>query len=199
MKKSIWLVSLMTLALMGVTLAAYGQDNPAPTGDNGQPAMGPGSDGGMMGGGMVDKLKDKLGLSADQVTKLKDLFKANMEKMKPLRDQMKIDMDTLQQKVDAKASDGDLKKVLDALSADRKSMAASRENMQDQMRAIFTVQQQAKFALSLQNRAAGMRGKMGQMRQGWKKGGKGNQEGNPSGTNAPGNAQGGNGGGNDNQ
>src|SRR5260221_141962 len=91
-------------------------------------------EGSMMGnekGGVnqVEKMKEKLGLSDSQASKLKDLFKKQREDMTPLRDQMKIDMDTLQQKVDMKAPDSEIKKLLDKLDADRKGMESGREKM----------------------------------------------------------------------
>ena len=172
-------------------MAVYGQDNPAPKGDSDQPAMGGGMEnggpgGGMMGEGRVDQWKEKLGLSDEQVSKLKDLFKSQMDIMKPLRDQMKIDMDTLQQKVDAKASDADLKKVLGTLSADRKNLDSARQKMEDQVRGILTPTQQAKFVLGLNNKGKQMMKKMWNQRHGKGKG-PGNDSGNPpSDSNAPG-------------
>jgi len=197
MRRTIWLAGLMAATLAGVTVAArtaYADDSQAPSGDNGKPSMGqgtdPGPDGGMMGGDQMDKMKEKLGLTDDQVSKLKNLFKSQMEANKPLRDQMKIDMDTLQQKVDMKASDGDIQKLLDKLDGEQKEMQASREKMKDQWKAILTPTQQAKMVLGMQKRGMGMMKKMWNQRHG-----KGNAPGNgggnpPPGGNAP--AQGGN-------
>ena len=137
----------------------------------------------MMDGSRMDKLKEKLGLSDDQVSKLKDLFKSQGETMKPLRDQMKIDMDTLQQKVDTKASDGDVKKLLDKLEADQKEMQAGREKMKDQLRAILTPTQQAKMVLGMRKMGMGMMERW-KGRHGLKKDGK---DGSPAG--GDGNAQ----------
>ncbi len=168
MKKSIiWAALLVVLAWSPAALSLA--DDSAPAGGDDHPGMGHGMDGGMMGGGHLDKLKEKLGLTNDQAAKLKDVFKSQMEANKPLRDQMKIDVDTLQQKVDAKASDADIKKLLDKLETDNKQMQAGREKMKDQLRAILTPTQQAKMVL-------GMR-KMGMMERwkdhhGWKKDGK---------------------------
>ncbi len=146
MKK--WTVwgSLLVALTFGFALSAHADDDPGGPGGEKPAAMdgngGPdGMQGGMMGG-HFDKMKEKLGLSDSQASQLKDLFKKQGEDMKPLRDQMKIDMDTLQQKVDAKASDGDVKKVLDALSADRKGMDAARQKMEDSVREILSPTQQ---------------------------------------------------------
>lgn len=178
MNKNFWLVTLMTAVLAGTSLTAYAQDDPAPKGDPDQPAMGRGMDnggpgGGWMGGGHLGKLKEKLGLTDDQISKIKDLFKSQREAMTPLKDQMKIDMAILQQKVDTKASDGDLKKLLDKLDGEQKQMQASREKMKDQMRSILTPTQQAKFVLGMKKRGGMMRGKMGKGRPGWGKKGTG--------------------------
>jgi Spy/CpxP family protein refolding chaperone len=168
MNKKIWLSALMAGALAGSALTVFAQDAPPPAGDNGgqtsgdnngpqggnghgRPGMGPGGP----QGGMVmnpDKLKDKLGLTDDQVTQMKDLFRTQMAAGKTIQDQMKLDIDTLQQKVDAKASVAELQKSLDALAADRKAMQASRENMETQVNKILTTVQQAKLILGMQNR-----------------------------------------------
>ncbi len=121
-------------------------------------------EGSMMGnekGGVnqVEKMKEKLGLSDSQASKLKDLFKKQREDMTPLRDQMKIDMDTLQQKVDMKAPDSEIKKLLDKLDADRKGMESGREKMKDQLRAILSPTQQAKLVLGMRSKGMEMMGK----------------------------------------
>jgi len=146
MKKNVWLAVLMAAALAGAWQVVRAQDDPAPKGDGDKPALCHGmNNGGEMGMGPMGRLREKLGLTDEQATQIKDLFKKQMESNQPLRDQMKIDMDTLQQKVDMKASDGDLKKLLDKLDGEQKQMQASREKMKDQLRAILTPAQQAKF------------------------------------------------------
>jgi Spy/CpxP family protein refolding chaperone len=191
MNKRIWLSALMAGTLVGSALTVFAQDSQPSAGDNGPQA---GEEGGHSGmgaggpqGGMMmnpEKLKDRLGLTDVQIAQMRNLFKSQMEANQSLRDKMKIDMDTLKQKVDAKASDGDLKKVLDALSADRKTMEANRQKMEDKVRHILTPLQQAKMVLGMQARG-------GQMMEKWMqnhKGGKnkaGDNEGGDSG-NAPG-------------
>lgn len=187
MKKKIWLAGLMAAALAGAAWTAYADDNQAPAGSDDKPAMGQGMDpdGGMMGGEHMDKMKEKLGLTDDQASKLKDLFKNQMEANKPLRDQMKIDMDTLQQKVDMKASDGDIKKLLDKLDGEQKQMQASRDKMKDQLRSILTPTQQAKMVLGMRQMGMGMMEKW-KGRHGGKMGGKkGGPGGNDNGQTAP--------------
>jgi Spy/CpxP family protein refolding chaperone len=176
MKKKIWLAGLMAATLVGAALTAYADDDQAPAGGDDKPGMGQGMDDGMggdmMDGDHMDRMKEKLGLTDDQVSKLKDLFKSQMEANKPLRDQMKIDVDTLQQKVDMKASDGDIKKLLDKLDAEQKQMQDSREKMKDQLRSILTPTQQAKMVLGMRKMGMGMMNRW-KGHNGWKKNGKG--------------------------
>ncbi len=154
-----WLAVLSTVLLMGSAVLVYADEDMAPTGDG--TAMEQGDGPHEMGDGRFGKrMKEKLGLTEDQATKLKDLMKSQMEKNKPLMDQVKIDMDVLQQKVDTKASDTDVKSALDKLSADRKTMESARETSMEKAKAILNPTQQAKFILS-------MRG----MRKGWGQGG----------------------------
>ena len=156
MNNKIWLAGIMAATLAGLTLAVNADDSQAPAGDKDQPAMGQGMDGGMMSMGPMSRMKEKLGLSDDQAAKVKDLFKSRMEANKPLRDQMKIDVDTLQQKVDTKASDGDIKKLLDKLDSEQKQMQSSRDKMKDQLRSILTPTQQAKMVLGMRKMGMGM-------------------------------------------
>jgi len=169
MRKWTFLGSLMAVLMAGAYLMAYAKDSQK------GPACCAGmmcdmGGGGMMGHGM-DKLKDKLGLTDDQATKMKDLFKNHMEETQPLRDQMKVDMDTLRLKVHSKASDGEIKKLLDTLSADRDKMESGRKTMEKKVREILNPTQQAKFLVSMRDRGMGMMGK--RMGQRWDKDGKG--------------------------
>jgi len=153
MKNKFLLVGLFAAVLAGSSLTVQAQDHPAPAGDNGSQAGAPGvQPGGWPQGGIdLEKMKEKLALTEDQVSKLKDVLKIQMESEKSIRDQMKIDMDILQKKVDSNASEADLKKILDILAADRKAMEANRQKMEDMAREILTPLQQAKMI-------SGMRG-----------------------------------------
>lgn len=192
MNRKIWLAGLLAASLIGAAWTAYADDDQAPAGGD-PPAMGQGMDGGMGGGWMMDRAKKNLGLTDDQASKMKDLFKSQMEANKPLRDQMKIDMDTLQQKVDLKASDADIKKLLDKLDGEQKEMQASRDKMKDQMREILTPTQQAKMVLGMRRMGMGrMHGWKGHGHPGWNKDGKkdgkdGNSGGDGDSQPAPGN------------
>jgi Spy/CpxP family protein refolding chaperone len=159
--------SLATAMFLGYGLAKAQDQNP-PTDDQGgdHPRMQDGDHGdhGDWGKDRIEHLKDKLGLSDDQATKLKEAFKKQMEANKPLRDQEKIDMDTLQQKVDIKASDSDIKALLDKLKDDHKQIQDTQERSMDKIRAILSPTQQAKWVLTMQ------RGMMHRQWDGKKKG-----------------------------
>ena len=157
MKRMIMSGMLLAAVLWG-NAAFVGAGEQAPPAGDGPSAMDQGM-GGMMGQDRLEKMKEKLGLSDDQVSKLKALFKSQRSVTKPLRDKLKSDMDDLQKKVDAKASDADLKKVLDSLSDDRKNLEAARQKMVDQIREILTPLQQAKFVLAMRERGEKMMGK----------------------------------------
>ena len=162
MKKLLWLGSLLALFLMGTV--SWARADEAAAGDDAAPMAHAdhGMDGGMgMGGKMMDRMKEKLGLSDSQVSQLKDMFKKTREENQSLRDQAKIDMDTLQQKVDSKASDSDLKNLLDKLQKDKDGLTAARKKVVDQMRDILTPTQQAKMVLSMKQRGRRMAGKWG--------------------------------------
>ncbi len=159
MKKPFIWVMLLAAAAWGPSKVLRAQGQP-PAGGNSQPTTGqgaqPGMGGGMMGGGMLERLKENLGLTDDQVSKLKDLLKGQQEATRALRDQVRVDMDTLQQKVDAKAADGDLRKVLDALETDQRNIQAAQQKTEDGIRSILTPLQLARFVLS--SRGTAMRG-----------------------------------------
>ncbi len=159
MNKRLWLASLFAGALVGSTVMLYADEAKNQAGDGGQVATDNAPQGGDEGGhhGMgLEKMKEKLGLTDDQATQMKALFKSRMDSGKTLRDQMKVDLDILKQKVDAKASNGDLKSALDTLSADKKAMDKNRQRMEDQVRQILTPMQQAKLVLSMQERGGEM-------------------------------------------
>jgi Spy/CpxP family protein refolding chaperone len=131
----------------------------------------------------MDRMKEKLGLSDSQAAKLKEAFKKQMEANKPLRDQEKIDVDTLQQKVDSKASDSDIKDLLEKLKADRKQIQDAQERSMEKIKTILTPTQQAKWVLMMGHGAAG-RGKWEGKRGDWKKNHDG-QDGGDSAKSAP--------------
>ena len=142
--------SFATTLFLGYGLAKADEQMAADNQGGDQPAMSadqPDHDG--MGKGRMEHLKEKLGLTDDQATQLKEAFKKQEEAIKPLRDQEKIDVDVLQQKVDTKASDSDIKTLLDKLKEDHKTVQDAQERSMEKMRTILNPTQQAKWVLSM--------------------------------------------------
>jgi Spy/CpxP family protein refolding chaperone len=161
--------SLTTALFLGYGLAkAEDQNQPANDQGGDHPAMQDGNHGDW-GKDRIEHLKDKLGLTDDQATQLKEAFKKHEEANKPLRDQEKIDIDTLQQKVDQKASDEDLKSLLDKLEKDHKQMQEVQQNSMDKIRMILNPTQQAKWVLSMHRGPMGRGGWNGKKKGNWKK------------------------------
>jgi Spy/CpxP family protein refolding chaperone len=157
-KGRFWIAGLMVAGL-ALTAVVWAEEE---AGDQDHPGMGHGMDGGMMGQDHLGMLKKKLGLTDDQSEKLKALFKKQMEENKTLRDQTKIDMDTLQLKVDSKASEDEIHKLLDKLDTEHRSLQSSREKMKGKVREILTPTQQAKMLLGMKK--MGKMGSWGQHR-----------------------------------
>jgi Spy/CpxP family protein refolding chaperone len=149
MKKLMGWVGLGALSLFllfwGVQILRA--DDPASGDNDGPPKMDRGQ--GWEKGGPMGMWKEKMGLTVDQAAKLKDLMKNQREETRALADQMKVDMDTLKLKVDSKASDDQIKTLLDNLSAQKKKMQAKREEFINQAKGILTPTQQAKFLLAM--------------------------------------------------
>jgi Spy/CpxP family protein refolding chaperone len=95
------------------------------------------------------KLKDKLGLTDEQVTKLDAAWKAQKEAAKPLHEQMKKDMDKLKEQVDKKAGDDEIKSTLDSLKSDRQAMMESMKKAHEASDGILTPTQRAKMILKM--------------------------------------------------
>ncbi|SRR5665213_3282393 len=161
--------SLATALFLGYGLAkAEDQNQPADDQGGDHPAMQDGNHGNW-DKDRIEHLKDKLGLTDDQATQLKEAFKKQSEANKPLRDQEKIDIDTLQQKVDQKASDSDIKSLLDKLEKDHKQMQEVQQNSMDKIRTILNPTQQAKWVLSMRRGLMGRGGWDGKKKGDWKK------------------------------
>jgi hypothetical protein len=95
---------------------------------------------------MIEK---RLGLSKEQSAKIKELFRKHLEEGKLLFDQLQIDRATLQLKVDSKATEEEIKVLLDALAEDRKNLEAHRQQFEDQLRAFLSSTQQALLVLDM--------------------------------------------------
>lgn len=166
----LFLVGSLTMALFLGYGLAKAEDQNQPSDDQGgdHPAMQDGNHGDW-GKDRIEHLKDKLGLTDDQATKLKEAFRKQEEANKPLCDQEKIDIDTLQQKVDQKAPDSDLKSLLDKLEKDHKQMQEVKQNSMDKIRMILDPTQQAKWVLSMRRGPMSQGGWDGKKKGDWKK------------------------------
>src|SRR5688572_399492 len=81
----------------------------------------------------IAKLKKKLGLTDEQAAKLQTIHKGHSEAVRPLREQAKKDLEALRAKVEAKASDEDLKAALASVKASRKAMRAESEKLMEKI------------------------------------------------------------------
>jgi Spy/CpxP family protein refolding chaperone len=99
-------------------------------------------------GGWEDTCTKSCDLTDDQKTKLKAIFKKQRESTQPLVDQIRVDMDTLKLKVDAKASDDDIKTILVNLDSEKDKLATVRDGFEDKLDALLTPTQEAKFLLA---------------------------------------------------
>ena len=163
MKKLLGILGLgaLSAALLFGAIQFVRADDSAPADNDSSAKMDKGH--GWDKGDHVGMWKEKLGLSDSQADKLKDLFNKQREETKILSDQMKVNMDTLKLKVDSKASDGEIKALLDSLSAGKKKLQAKRDGFIDQVKTILTPTQQAKLLLEMKEH--GMWGDKG-MREG---------------------------------
>lgn len=98
------------------------------------------------------KLKDKLGLSDDQVKKLDASMAALKESVKPLREQVKKDMTALKEQLKAKAKDDEIQSTLDALKKDRDAMRDAMEKHMADLKDILTPTQRAKMVVKMGER-----------------------------------------------
>jgi Spy/CpxP family protein refolding chaperone len=96
------------------------------------------------------KMKDKLGLSDDQVAKLKAMRDSSKEAFKPLMEKERGLMAKLNDQSVNKAPDSAIQTTLNDLKANHKAMKEQMEKIQDQKDAILTPSQQAKMMLMRQ-------------------------------------------------
>ena len=98
---------------------------------------------------MGARMKEKLGLTDDQAGKLKDAMKAHGEAAKPLHRKMRDTMAKLQDQLQDKASDGDIKATLDSLKGTRQAMSAEDEKLHSSLASFLTPTQQAKMLMGM--------------------------------------------------
>ncbi len=112
---------------------------------------------------MAEHLTKALGLSAEQATKLKVAFKERRESALLGRDRVEVARAALQERVDSKAPDSEIKAALEKLDAEHRAMRADQEKFNKSLDAILTPTQRARLTLSFMRhlRRRGMRGERG--------------------------------------
>lgn len=166
MKKTLYLVPILALAT-----AAWAAGPMADRPEGGPGDDGPGMHEGMGGGpgmeeGGGERMKEKLGLSDEQVKKLKALREGQAEAMKANHRKMRDLMAKLEDQVSDKASDSAIAATLKDLKAARKDMEALQQKMEEGREAILTPSQLAKGLLAMRGHMGMGGGMMGHERGG---------------------------------
>ena len=122
-------------------------------------------------GGWEDGCKKACDLSDSQSGKVKDLCKKQRKESQSLCDQINVDEDTLKMKLNAKADDDTIKGLLAKIDAEKEKLETIRDGYRDQLDAILSPSQQAKFLLAKEGCCKmGMGCSMGKMGKGDSKG-----------------------------
>jgi Spy/CpxP family protein refolding chaperone len=111
------------------------------------PGAGPGPMGRGDGAGFILKMKDKLGLTEDQVKQLQAVVESEKEEMGPLFEKISADRKALEDSLKAGAKDADLKVLLDNLEMDHQNIGTAGKRFRGQIRGILTPTQQAKIVV----------------------------------------------------
>jgi Spy/CpxP family protein refolding chaperone len=122
---------LITALLFGVSTVAKAQEPP------------PG-----VNAAKILEIKEKLGLSDEQVAKLKTLLESEKAELTPLVKKQLADLKTLDEKVKANAPDDELDPILDNMETRRQNIESAKSKYIGQARAILTPTQQAKVVLA---------------------------------------------------
>jgi protein CpxP len=120
MSKSRWsILTILVLLAAGLTFAQTSQESQAPTADKhaGMHHNGDGAD------QHLQMLSDKLNLTDDQKAKLKPVFQGQMQQMNAVREDSSLSQEQM-----------------------RAKMKSIHESLHDQINAVLTPEQQAKFA-----------------------------------------------------
>lgn len=106
-----------------------------------------------MGGKKMDgKMKEKLGLSEDQVKKLEAAKKARQEASKPLHEEIKKNMEKLRDQLKNKAGDKEIQVTLDQLEKSRAAMEAVNEKFKSETASFLTPTQRAQMLVGMMGR-----------------------------------------------
>jgi Spy/CpxP family protein refolding chaperone len=109
--------------------------------------------------GMMDRLKDKLDLSDEQLKEIKSISQKDREKSQTLREKLKTDVGNLSEKLKSGADGGVLKSLLEKVYADQNSLAVFRQKQMEETRNVLTPTQQAKWVVGMGEKRQGGRSK----------------------------------------
>ena len=127
--------------------------------------------------GKGGRFKEALGLTDEQITKWQAIRDSRDKAVKPLRRKQRDLVLKLKDRLEDKASDGDIKPILAELRANREAIKAQTKQSQDQENAILTPTQQARMLLMKMHRQGGWSHHEGNHRMGHDKGSRGGQDG----------------------
>ncbi len=140
--KSMFVSGIVAGAILSIAVLSYAGDNKE--GDKG--FKGPD------GSQRILRMKDKLGLTDDQVKKITVIFDVEKTGMKALLKQRGDDLKTLGEKVKTGAKDEELLPLITAVQTDNQNLMTEGKKDLDQVKEILTPTQQAKWILSMNNR-----------------------------------------------
>ncbi len=126
-------------------------------------AAGPGP-----GGAMPERVAKRLDLTQDQQAKIKALNEAHRAAMKPKWEAQEALLKDLRELVKSKAGDAALSAKLDALKQGHLAIQAAQQAHQDELAAVLTPMQKAKFVLWMAKRMGGEGGWQGRGGRGGK-------------------------------
>lgn len=115
-------------------------------------AYGEGAEGGAEQGGQLRAWQDRLGLSDEQVAKIKAARSAHRQAMREISSTVRKDIRNLRDLVKSNAADSDLSAAISTLKQDRESQRKEREALSQDLGAVFTPSQYARYILQMGGR-----------------------------------------------
>jgi Spy/CpxP family protein refolding chaperone len=115
-------------------------------------AMGEGGEGGSEPSGQLRAWQEKLGLSDDQVARIKAVRAAHRRASRELAGKVRRDVQNLRDMVESGSSDSELSAAISTLKQDREAQRREREALSDDLGAVFTPAQDARYILEMSGR-----------------------------------------------
>lgn len=103
----------------------------------------------------IGRLRDRLGLSAEETERMRTAIENRQETVRPLADQLRRSMDRLDRQVRDKASDSDVRATLDRLDETYRSIQDADERFFSDTASFLTPIQQAQLRLELRTPTRG--------------------------------------------